>query len=76
MYLHSALAAELIRQREQELAKSAGLYGPLLVRRRRERRSLRYRAGWKLIEIGLTLAQTPGDAGSSPLARAPISIKS
>ena len=76
MYLHTALAAELIRQREQELARSAGRYGPLPVRRRRERGSLRYRAGWKLIEIGLTLARTSEDAGSSPLARAPISIKS
>jgi hypothetical protein len=76
MYLHTALAAELIRQREQELARSAGRCGPLPVRRRRERRSLRYRAGWKLIEIGLTLARTPEDAGSSPLAHAPISIKS
>lgn len=57
MYTHPYFAEQFIRQREHELAASAARYGPLLASRKRARRSLRYRVGWRLVEIGLTLAR-------------------
>ncbi|HEV2260477.1 MAG TPA: hypothetical protein VGS06_45815 [Streptosporangiaceae bacterium] len=56
MYRHPSFAEDYIRQREHELARSAALYGPLMAGRNRPRRALRYRVGWRLVEIGLTLA--------------------
>jgi len=57
MYQHPSFAEQFIRQREHELARSAARYGPLMTSRGRARRSLRYRVGWRLVEIGLTLAR-------------------
>jgi hypothetical protein len=57
MYSHPAFAEQLIRQREHELARSAAVRGPLRTDRKRARRSLRYRIGWRLIEVGLTLVR-------------------
>jgi hypothetical protein len=57
MYRHPAFAEQYIHQREHELARSAAYYGPLMTSRKRARRSLRYRVGWRLVEIGLTLAR-------------------
>jgi hypothetical protein len=58
--MHPYVAGELIRGREQELRRSARRY----TSHRRLRRwlgSIRNRAGWLLIEIGLALAQGSGD---------------
>jgi hypothetical protein len=57
MYTHPYFAEEFIRLRERELARSAALYGSVVTRRKRARRSLRHRVGWRLVEIGLTLAR-------------------
>ena len=57
MYPHPSFVEQYIRQREHELARSAARYGPLMTGRGRAYRSLRYRVGWRLVEIGLTLAQ-------------------
>jgi hypothetical protein len=57
MYSHPSFAEHHIRQRERELARSATRYGPLMAGRSRARRSLRHRVGWRLVEIGLTLAR-------------------
>jgi hypothetical protein len=48
----------LARQRENELHRSALRHGPRVPRRR----SVRHRAGWALVAIGLTLAHRSGDA--------------
>jgi len=64
MYRHPYFAEQYIRQREHELARSAARYGPPMTSRRRARRSLRYRVGWRLVEIGLTLAR--GSASEAP----------
>jgi hypothetical protein len=71
MYPHPAFAEQYIRQREHELASSAARYGALMTNRSRKRawRSLRYRVGWRLVEIGLTLARDAAD----PPSRSPIS---
>jgi hypothetical protein len=53
MHTHPYFAEEYIRVRERELARSA----ELMTRRERARRSLRHRVGWRLVEIGLTLAR-------------------
>lgn len=58
-YLMERLAAEHRRDLRQE-ARRAGRAGPQ--QRREPRPSARYRAGWALIEIGLRLAGTTGDA--------------
>ena len=57
MFSHPFFAEQYIRQREHELARSAARHGPLMINRRLARRSLRYRVGWRLVEIGLTLAR-------------------
>jgi Arc/MetJ family transcription regulator len=57
MYTHPYFAVEYIRQHEHDLAVSAARYGPLTTRRKQVRRSLRHRVGWRLVEIGLTLAR-------------------
>lgn len=64
MYIHPGFAEEFIRQREQELARSAARYSVLVTGRKQARRSLRYRVGWRLVEIGLTLAR--GSALEAP----------
>jgi hypothetical protein len=56
MYRHPSFAEDYIRQCQHELARSAALYGPLMAGRERPRRPLRYRVGWRLVEIGLMLA--------------------
>jgi hypothetical protein len=56
MYTHPYFAVEYIRQHEHDLAAQAR-YRPLRTRRKRVRRSLRHRVGWRLVEIGLTLAR-------------------
>jgi hypothetical protein len=48
----------LVRQRESELRRSAPRNGRHVSRRR----SVRHRAGWALVAIGLTLAHRSGDA--------------
>jgi hypothetical protein len=58
MYCHPLFAQQYIRQREHELAAAAARYGPLKTGRQRVRRPLRYRAGWRLVEIGLKMAGT------------------
>ena len=57
MYCHPSFAEGYIRQRERELARSAMRYGPLMTDRKQPRPPLRYRIGWRLVEIGLTLAR-------------------
>jgi hypothetical protein len=61
VHSHPSFAEEYIRQREHELARSAARRGPLLASRKRARQPLRHRVGWRLVEIGLTLAR-----GSAP----------
>ena len=58
MFVHPHVTGELIRQREQELCRSGRRYTPPQQPRRG---SVRHRAGWLLIEIGLALAQGSGD---------------
>jgi hypothetical protein len=55
MHTHSAFAEQYLRQRERELAAAAARHGSLAAGRTRGRGSLRNRAGWRLVEIGLTL---------------------
>ena len=57
--MHPYTIETLARQRESELRRSAGRHGPHVPRRRR---SVRHRAGWALVAIGLTLAHGSGDA--------------
>ena len=61
--MHPYMIELLARQREAELRRSALRHGPPVPRRRRgRRRSVRHRAGWALVAIGLTLAHGLGDA--------------
>lgn len=62
--MHPYIAGEIARQRELDLRRRAeGLrLGGSLARRHRHR-PLRVRAGWRLVEIGLTLTTTGGQAG-------------
>jgi len=62
VYIHPYLAQEIARQREDESRMSSEHYAQLRPRRKRRRRSARHRAGWVLIEIGLTLVHGSGDA--------------
>jgi hypothetical protein len=57
--MHPYVTLQLAGQRAHELRAAAERY-----RRRapRRRRSLRHRAGWALVTIGLTLAYGSGDA--------------
>ena len=59
--MHPYMIELLARLRESELRRSAGRHG-LDAPRRRGRRSVRHRAGWALVAIGLTLAHGSGDA--------------
>ena len=53
----------LARQHETELRRSAPRHGLHVPGRGRDRRrSVRHRAGWALVAIGLTLARGSGDA--------------
>jgi hypothetical protein len=56
MYTHPYFAVEYIRQREHDLAAQVR-HGQPGTRRTRVRPSLRHRVGWRLVEIGLTLAR-------------------
>ena len=56
--MHPSMIGLLARQRESELPRSAPRHGPHVPRRR----SVRHRAGWALVAIGLTLAHRSGDA--------------
>ena len=56
--MHPYMIELLARQRESELRSSARRTGPHVPRRR----SVRHRAGWALVAIGLTLAHGSGDA--------------
>ena len=58
--MHPYMIELLARQRESELRRSAPRRGPYVPGRRR--RSVRHRAGWALVAIGLTLAHGAGDA--------------
>jgi hypothetical protein len=60
--MHLYLAQEIVRRREDESRRSARRYGQLRPRRKRHRGSARHRAGWVLVEIGLTLVHSSGDA--------------
>ena len=55
--MNPCFAEQYMRQREHELARSAARHGPQVTSRKRARRPLRYRIGWRLVEIGLTLAR-------------------
>jgi hypothetical protein len=57
--MHPYMIELLARRRESELRRSAGRHGLDVPRRRR---SVRHRAGWALVAIGLTLAHGSGDA--------------
>jgi hypothetical protein len=57
--MHPYMIEVLASQRESELRRSARRYGLHVPRRRR---SVRHRAGWALVAIGLTLAHGSGDA--------------
>jgi hypothetical protein len=57
--MHPSMIGLFARQRESELRSSAPRHGPHVPRRRR---SVRHRAGWTLVAIGLTLAHRSGDA--------------
>jgi hypothetical protein len=59
--MHPLMAREIARQREGELRSPARQYGQLGPCRRWRRGAAGYRAGWVLIEIGLTLARSSGD---------------
>jgi hypothetical protein len=56
--MHPSLIELLARERESELRRSARRHVLHLPRRR----SIRHRAGWTLVAIGLTLAHGSGDA--------------
>jgi hypothetical protein len=58
--MHPYMIDLLARQRESELRRSARGHGRHVARRRRC--SVRHRAGWALVAIGLTLAHGSGDA--------------
>ena len=58
--MHPYMIELLARQRESELRRSARRHGLRMPCRRR--RSVRHRAGWALVAIGLTLAHGAGDA--------------
>ena len=60
--MHPYMTGLLARQRETELRRSARRHRPHVPRHRRGRRSVRHRAGWALVAIGLTLAHGSGDA--------------
>jgi hypothetical protein len=60
--MHPYMIELLARQRESELRRSACDHGRHVPRRRRG--SVRHRAGWALVAIGLTLAHGSGDAAS------------
>jgi hypothetical protein len=54
MYMHPLMAHEISRQREGELRSPARRYSQLGPRRRRRCGAAGHRAGWVLIEIGLS----------------------
>jgi hypothetical protein len=58
--MHPYMIELLARQRESELRRSARRHGPHVPCRRC--RSVRHRAGWALVAIGLTLAHGAEDA--------------
>jgi hypothetical protein len=61
--MHPYLTELLARQHETERRRSASRHGLHVLDRRRDRRcSVRHRAGWALVAIGLTLARGAGDA--------------
>ena len=61
--MHPYLMELLVRQRVADLRTSARRYcSPMPGERRRRSRSVRYRTGWALVEIGLALARGSGDA--------------
>jgi len=64
MLIHPYLIEELIRQREQQLRRSARRYMPRRSHPQRcptGRQAARRRAGWALVETGLVLVQGCGD---------------
>jgi hypothetical protein len=58
MHSHPSFAEQHIRLREHELARSAARYGTLMTGHKQPRGPLRYRVGWRPVEIGLTLTRT------------------
>lgn len=61
--MHPYLMEQLAREHQREMLRYARRSPqPALPGRRATRRSARQRAGWALIEIGLRLAGTPGNA--------------
>ena len=60
--MHPYMIELLARRRESELRRSALRHVPSVPRRRRGFSSVRHRAGWALVAIGLTLARGSGDA--------------
>jgi hypothetical protein len=57
--MHPYMIEVLARPRESELRRSARRH---ILHVPRRRRSVRHRAGWALVAIGLTLAHGSGDA--------------
>jgi hypothetical protein len=55
--MHWYLTELLVHERQADLRRSAHRYGRSVSRRR----PVRYRAGWALVAIGLTLARGSGD---------------
>ena len=60
--MHPYMIELLARRRESELRRSALRHVPYVPRRRRGFSSVRHRAGWALVAIGLTLVHGSGDA--------------
>jgi hypothetical protein len=57
--MHSRLTLLLADQRDHELRAAAGRYRPRAPGRRH---SVRHRAGWALVTVGLMLVRGSGDA--------------
>lgn len=58
--MHPHQMEQLVSQHTQELRRQAHL-ARLRVQRPRPRNSVRHRAGWTLVELGLRLAGTSGN---------------
>jgi hypothetical protein len=73
--MHPYMIELLAGQHETERRRSARRHGPH-VPRRRGHRSVRHRAGWALVAIGLTLARGSPRSGDdlSPARRPPLVV--
>lgn len=60
--MHPYMTLEFARQHRHELLAQAERYRRRVPQRHRRRRSVRHRAGWALVTLGLALARGAGDA--------------